>query len=143
MRIELMKQSTEEYQPMEYLPQPIRQRTRFLLKMGAEGVAVATFDEFDDATAAIRGVAVSKEHQGQGLGRLLFRELWQIAENRNIVMLHVNADPQALTFYKRLGFVENVWGATELEDVPDGTIIQVSSTCNLNNRCKFSFPAPQ
>jgi GNAT superfamily N-acetyltransferase len=90
------------------------------LLFNAEALAIATLDEFGDGRAAVRGVAVRQEHQGEGHGRELGRLLEAFAKSRGIVQLCVNADPEKTGYYESLGFSKQIWSETELADCRAG-----------------------
>jgi predicted GNAT family N-acyltransferase len=58
------------------------------------------------ACMRVRGMAVSPEFQGQGLGKKLLAEALVVCRDRNTKVLWCNARSHVLAFYKAFGFEE-------------------------------------
>lgn len=85
-----------------------------LLKVDGKSVATARLDVLRPGLAAARLVAVSKDEQGRGYGRLLQDLIEHFALFRNVTKLVVNAAPSAIGFYEKNGFTREVWDPAEL-----------------------------
>lgn len=85
-----------------------------LLKCDGEPVGTTRLDVRPDDSAVLRLVAVARESQGRGHGRELARQVERLARDRGIGKLLVNAAPDAVGFYERLGFVRDDWDPSEL-----------------------------
>jgi len=88
--------------------------TPLLLKKNGLGVATTRFDKINEITAVIRLVAVTKSMQGTGLGRILMERTAFLARTRGYARIVVNAASSAIGFYKRVGFLEEIWDPAEL-----------------------------
>jgi N-acetylglutamate synthase-like GNAT family acetyltransferase len=114
----LFQQTADEYRPEDVdadFAQPAN-RTDLLLSFNAEALAIATLDDFGDGRAAMRGVAVREDRQGEGHGRALGRLIGAFAKSHGIAQLCVNADPEKTGYYASLGFSEEIWSEEELAD---------------------------
>ena len=58
------------------------------------------------ASGQIGRMAVLQEYRKRGIGSAMLRRLLQIASDNNIDNLFLNAQVDAIEFYKRLGFIE-------------------------------------
>ena len=58
------------------------------------------------ASGQIGRMAVLAEYRKQGIGSAMLRRLLEIASDNNIDNLFLNAQVDAIEFYKRLGFIE-------------------------------------
>ena len=63
-------------------------------------IAVGRLHFTDDTQAQIRYMAVAKEYQRQGLGKLILNSLEQAARGKDIKTLSLNARESAVTFYQ-------------------------------------------
>ncbi|MBT3373681.1 MAG: GNAT family N-acetyltransferase [Rhodospirillaceae bacterium] len=53
----------------------------------------------------IHAFFIDPEQKRQGIGRLLWQKLLERAQDRQLVELYLDADPNAVPFYQDLGFV--------------------------------------
>lgn len=88
--------------------------TPMLMKADGVGVATVRLDGLPSGDMVIRLVAVTTPMQGQGLGRVLLEHVVEVARRQNVYRLLVNAAPDAVGYYHKMGFAEEVWGAHEL-----------------------------
>lgn len=88
-----------------------------LLTCDGEPVGTARLDNFGDGTGAIRLVAVVASMQGQGHGRALGDRADELARSRGIHTLYVNAAPEALGYYRALGWEPYDWRLSELTGI--------------------------
>jgi N-acetylglutamate synthase-like GNAT family acetyltransferase len=93
-----------------------------LLKDGGRPVGTVRIDDFGDGTGAVRLVAVVSEGQGRGHGRVL-SDLWDdYAKGKGLETLYVNAAPEALGFYEKMGWERFIWDETELFGIAEECI---------------------
>jgi len=85
-----------------------------LLKFSERGIGTTRLDDFGDGRGAVRLVAIASDKQGQGHGRVLARRVEDYARRLGLNKLHVNAAPEALGFYQKLGWTLEVWDGAEL-----------------------------
>jgi len=67
-----------------------------------------------DRIGIVRLVAVREEFQGMGYGRKLDTLIEEFARKLGIDLLRVNAAPDAIGFYLKTGWQEQLWDKTEL-----------------------------
>ena len=60
-------------------------------------------------------VAVTKDEQGKGHGKRLYGLMEEYASKRGAKKLQVNAVPEAVGYYIKMGFSEEIWNADELQ----------------------------
>jgi N-acetylglutamate synthase-like GNAT family acetyltransferase len=88
-----------------------------LLKAGGRPVGVVRLDDRGDGTGVVRLVAVVKDTQGSGHGRVM-SELWdERARSRGFHTLYVNAAPEAVGYYDKMGWERFVWDPDELVSI--------------------------
>ena len=93
-----------------------------LLKDGGQPVGTVRIDDLGDGTGAVRLVAVVSEGQGRGHGRAL-SDLWDDhARGKGIGTLYLNAAPEALGFYEKMGWERFVWDEDELAGIASDCI---------------------
>jgi N-acetylglutamate synthase-like GNAT family acetyltransferase len=93
-----------------------------LLKDDGRPVGTVRIDDFRDGIGAVRLVAVVSEGQGRGHGRAL-SDLWdEHARGRGLHTLYVNAAPEALGFYEKMGWERFVWDEGELAGIASDCI---------------------
>jgi N-acetylglutamate synthase-like GNAT family acetyltransferase len=93
-----------------------------LLKDGDRPVGVVRIDDFGNGTGAVRLVAVVTDVQGSGHGRAL-SNLWDArAREKGIRTLYVNAAPEAIGFYEKMGWERFVWDEAELAGIASDCI---------------------
>lgn len=109
--------------PDEYLPNHFP----LLLKAEDNGVATTGLDLLGDGRAAIRLVAVTRADQGKGYGRILNDKIEAFARSKGVTELVVNAAPEALGYYERMGFTREVWDAAELFGIAEDCIQMTKS----------------
>ena len=107
----------------EYLPQHFP----LLLMLGDTPVATVRLDLWTETSAVMRLVAVAPGEQNKGHGTALYEGLAQFAATKGVKQLLVNAAPEAVGYYSKLGFTSEIWDAAELEGVAQGCV-QMSRT---------------
>lgn len=110
-----------------------------LLKVGGRSVATARLDVLRPGLAATRLVAVSKDEQSRGYGRLLQSLIEHFALSRNVTKLVVNAAPSAIGFYEKNGFAREVWDPAELVG-PSADAVQMAKELRMGAK---NFRAPR
>lgn len=75
----------------------------------------------------VRLVAIVAEQQGKGHGRALAVLLDHEARRHGIVMLRVNAAPDAVGFYERTGWRRETWDREELVGIAEGCVQMTKS----------------
>jgi predicted GNAT family N-acyltransferase len=73
-----------------------------LLARDRRGNPIATARMLEDGH--IGRVAVLSPWRGRGIGRALMQRLLQIASERSLLTVHLDAQAEAVPFYQRLGF---------------------------------------
>ena len=88
--------------------------TPLLLKHDGRPVGTIRLDDLGDGTGVVRLVAVVQDVQGRGHGRAM-SQLWdERARAKGLRTLYVNAAPEAVGFYEKMGWERHVWDAAEL-----------------------------
>lgn len=103
----------------EHLPN----NTPFLLKKDGLGIATTRLDLRPDTQAAIiRLVAVVESEQRKGYGRTLQEKIEEYAHSQGVKRLLVNAAPDAIGFYEKIGFVPESWDPEELTGISKDSV---------------------
>ena len=88
------------------VPPDFLQRGLVRVATGAERIlGFATVVPGADGAGELDGLFVEPDLMGQGIGRLLIDDAVTIAQAQGLVRLEVTANPRALGFYERVGFV--------------------------------------
>jgi GNAT superfamily N-acetyltransferase len=87
-----------------------------LLKVLGKSVATVRLDFFHN-NCTLRLVAVSRDEQAKGYGRKLYELIEKYALENNANTLRVNAKFNAVGYYKKMGFIEQVWDKSELKGI--------------------------
>jgi N-acetylglutamate synthase-like GNAT family acetyltransferase len=99
----------------EYLPN----HHPLLLLLDNLPIGTTRLDDFKNGFGAVRLVAISDDFQKRGHGRQLSSLVEDYARNLGIKTLYVNAAPDALEFYKKLGWEFYEWDAEELTGIAE------------------------
>ena len=83
-----------------------------LFKADGRAVGCLRLDGREDA-GVVRLVAVLGSEQGRGFGRAMALRCEEVARERGMRVLYLNAAPEALGFYEKLGWERHVWDAEE------------------------------
>jgi N-acetylglutamate synthase-like GNAT family acetyltransferase len=96
-----------------------RLHNHFPLLLKYDGTAVATvrLDVHEGNIAVVRLVAVTRSEQSKGHGRILGKCIEEFARRKGVRKLVVNAAPDAVGYYQRLGFSRETWDGAELKGV--------------------------
>lgn len=87
----------------------------FLLLHDGRPSGVVRLDTRLGATGIVRLVAILPELQRQGHGRLLGELIEAEARRRGMTRLALNARQDAVGFYERMGWSQEIWDRAELE----------------------------
>ncbi len=85
-----------------------------LLRLSGRAIGTVRIDDFGNGTGAVRLVAIEPELQGQGHGRVLSTFVENYARRLGILTLYVNAAPEAVGYYAKLGWTPEIWDKAEL-----------------------------
>lgn len=88
-----------------------------LLLLNNTPIGTTRLDDFTDGHGVVRLVAISDVFQRRGHGRQLSSLVEEFARSLGIKTLYVNAAPEALGFYKKLGWEFYEWDADELTGI--------------------------
>jgi GNAT superfamily N-acetyltransferase len=72
--------------------------------IGVASVFTSNNENFDNKTQLqLRGMAILKEYQNMGFGKLLIEEIFNFIESTQLELLWFNARESAVPFYEKLG----------------------------------------
>lgn len=81
-------------------------------------LALGRLHAVDDAEAQVRYVAAAPEEQRRGLGRAILHALETVAAERGTRRIFLHARPDAIAFYKRMGYRPTGPGPLLLDTIP-------------------------
>jgi N-acetylglutamate synthase-like GNAT family acetyltransferase len=99
----------------EYLPD----HHPLLFMLNDIPIGTTRLDDLKNGFGVVRLVAISDEFQGKGHGRQLAFSVDNYAQGLGIKTLHVNAAPEALGYYKKLGWEFYQWHAEKLTGIAE------------------------
>jgi ribosomal protein S18 acetylase RimI-like enzyme len=82
---------------------------------GGEIVGFVCIKEEDNGKASLEGLFIDPDHVRNGYGKKLFQEAVKIAKERNYKTLEIHSDPNAVSFYEKMG-------AKNVGEVPSDSI---------------------
>jgi N-acetylglutamate synthase-like GNAT family acetyltransferase len=85
-----------------------------LLRLDGQTIGTVRLDDFDNGTGALRLVAIEPDLHRQGHGRALSNYVENYARRLDMKTLYVNATPEAVGYYEKLGWKPDVWNEVEL-----------------------------
>jgi|ERR1700735_238339 N-acetylglutamate synthase-like GNAT family acetyltransferase len=85
-----------------------------LLKLYGRSIGTTRLDDFNDGTGAVRLVTIAIDVQGRGHGRVLSELVENYARRLGLTTLFVNAAPEAVGYYEKLGWEHYSWNPAEL-----------------------------
>jgi GNAT superfamily N-acetyltransferase len=86
-----------------------------LLKLDGRPIGTTRLDNLGDGRGVVRLVAIAAHVQRQGHGRVLSASVEDYGRRRlGLTMLLVNADPDAVGFYEKMGWATYAWDEAEL-----------------------------
>jgi GNAT superfamily N-acetyltransferase len=109
--IELWKSS------MTITPEYIETHETWMAVMDMEPAAYYSFDEIE-GTRWLDNLWVLPERMGQGLGRLLFEHALERSKGQGVRSLLIEADPNAQSFYEKMGARKVHDHHTEVDGAP-------------------------
>lgn len=75
--------------------------------IGVASVFTSNNENFDNKTQLqLRGMAILKEYQNMGYGKLLIEEIFNFIESTQVELLWFNARETAVPFYEKLGCIK-------------------------------------
>ena len=92
----------------------------FVVEVNAEIIAtgaLANFGDEENPKFSISNLFVKPELQGQGIGRMLFKHLFKVFKGKNIKDLHVPSSRNAVKFYEKMGFLQDLEQKDLQEDI--------------------------
>jgi predicted GNAT family N-acyltransferase len=92
----------EEQQVPEELEWDGRDEDAIHLLAYVDGIAVATARMLTDGH--IGRMSVLREYRGRGIGRQLLTQMIQLAQQRGLTQVHLDAQTHAIGFYEQSGF---------------------------------------
>jgi N-acetylglutamate synthase-like GNAT family acetyltransferase len=90
-----------------------------LLLLNNTPIGTTRLDDFNDGYGAVRLVAISDDFQRKGHGRYLSSLVEEYARGLGIKTLVVNAAPEALGYYKKMGWEFYNWDVDELTGIAE------------------------
>lgn len=79
----------------------------------------AHFAVMDDENGELMGLYFKPDICGQGLARMIFKEILEVAKEHNLNRINLHATITARTFYENLGFLQSESDTTiEMQGVP-------------------------
>jgi GNAT superfamily N-acetyltransferase len=88
-----------------------------LLKHHGQAMGPVRMDKQGVNAGIMRMVAIDTPFQKQGHGRVLHTLFVKRAKEANFIRLFVNAQREAIGFYRRLGWQDFIWDAEELRGI--------------------------
>jgi GNAT superfamily N-acetyltransferase len=75
--------------------------------IGVASVFTSNNENFDIKNQLqLRGMAILKEYQNMGFGKLLIEEIFNFIESTQVELLWFNARETAVSFYEKLGYIK-------------------------------------
>jgi N-acetylglutamate synthase-like GNAT family acetyltransferase len=103
----------DEKRPGEYLAA----NHALLLKLDGRSIGTTRLDNLGDRRGVVRLVAIAADIQRRGHGRILSASVEDYARRLGLNTLFVNADPDAVGFYEKMGWKVCVWDVAELTGI--------------------------
>jgi GNAT superfamily N-acetyltransferase len=88
-----------------------------LLKLDGRSIGTTRLDNLRDRRGVVRLVAIAADLQRCGHGRVLSAFVEDYARRLGLMTLLVNAAPDAVGYYQKMGWEACVWNAAELTGV--------------------------
>jgi N-acetylglutamate synthase-like GNAT family acetyltransferase len=85
-----------------------------LLRLNGRAIGTVRLDNFCNGAGAVRLVAIEPDFQRHGHGRVLSDRVESYARGLGIHTLYVNAVPEAVGYYEKLGWSPQRWNEAEL-----------------------------
>jgi N-acetylglutamate synthase-like GNAT family acetyltransferase len=107
----------DQNHPDEYLPT----NHPLLLKLDGRSIGTTRLDDFGHGSGAVRLVAIAPDMQRRGHGRRLALLVDDYARRLGLKVLYVNAAPEAVGYYEKLGWHACLWNEAELVGIAAGS----------------------
>jgi N-acetylglutamate synthase-like GNAT family acetyltransferase len=107
------KTGYSDTQPDEYNPA----NHPLLLKLDGRSIGTTRLDNFGNGNGAVRLVAIVSDEQNRGHGRILGAMVEDYARQLGIKTLFVNAAPEAMGYYEKVGWTQFSWNEAELRGI--------------------------
>jgi GNAT superfamily N-acetyltransferase len=88
-----------------------------LLKLDGRPIGTTRLDNLGDGRGAVRLVAIAPDVQRQGHGRALAALVENYARGLGLRLLVVNAAPEAVGYYEKMGWAACPWDPAELTGI--------------------------
>jgi N-acetylglutamate synthase-like GNAT family acetyltransferase len=88
-----------------------------LLKLDGLALGVTRFDVRGGGEGVVRLVAIKQQAQRRGHGRVLSSLTDEFARSLDVHSLFVNAAPEALGYYEKMGWTPFAWDPGELQGI--------------------------
>jgi GNAT superfamily N-acetyltransferase len=88
-----------------------------LLKLDGRSIGTTRLDDLGDRRGVVRLVTIAAEIQRRGHGRVLAAFVEEYARRLGLATLLVNAAPDAIGYYEKIGWKPFVWNAAELTGI--------------------------
>jgi N-acetylglutamate synthase-like GNAT family acetyltransferase len=88
-----------------------------LLKLGGRPIGTTRLDDLGDGRGVVRLVAIAADVQRRGHGRALSVLVEDYARALGMKTLLVNADPEAVGYYEKIGWTACTWDVAELTGI--------------------------
>lgn len=98
-----------------------------LLKLHDRPIGTARLDEIGRGSGVVRLVSIAPDVQRSGHGRALSLLTENYARRFGIAMLLVNAAPDAVGFYEKMGWKKEMWDQLELRGLASDCIQMIKN----------------
>ena len=85
-----------------------------LMKRDGRAIGTTRLDDFGNGRGVVRLVAIARDVQRRGHGRVLSAMVETYARSLGIATLLVNAAPDAVGWYEKMGWEHHAWDPAEL-----------------------------
>jgi N-acetylglutamate synthase-like GNAT family acetyltransferase len=103
----------DERHPDEYLAA----NHPLILKLDGRSIGTTRLDDLGDRKGVVRLVAIATDVQRRGHGRVLSALVEDYARRLGLKTLLVNANPDAVGYYKKMGWRACIWDEAELTGI--------------------------
>lgn len=90
-----------------------------LLKFNGRPIGTTRLDDLGNGRGAVRLVAIAADVQRRGHGRVLSALVEDYARAMGLTTLFVNAVPEAVGYYEKMGWVAYLWDEAELTGIAE------------------------
>lgn len=110
----------KEHNTIEDWENQMKWKNIFIVEDGEEVVAtgaLANFGDNDLPQYCISNFFVEPEKQSMGIGKLLFKFIFETAVSKGISFLHVPSSRNGFEFYKKMGFIKDYIQNDEKDEI--------------------------